>query len=279
MQPLSPLPPQPPSLRLTQPPSPRLTQPPSLRLTQPPSPRLTPPSPRLTPPSPRLTPPARRTALSLLAALLLACDAPTPARPVDATPASTPTTAPVADAPVILALGDSLTAGLGLAQSQAWPTLLQARLDAAGRKARVVNAGVSGDTTAAGLARLDWQLAQKPAVVILELGANDGLRGLPVPEAQANLGKIIARCQAAGARVLLAGMQVPPNMGPEYSAAFRDIFPALAREYKVPLIPFMLEGVAGDPKLNQGDGIHPTAAGHVIVAETVWKHLQPLLDP
>jgi acyl-CoA thioesterase-1 len=180
---------------------------------------------------------------------------------------------------VILALGDSITAGLGLAQSQAWPTLLQARLDAAGRKYRVVNAGVSGDTTAAGLARLDWQLSQKPAVVILELGANDGLRGLPVAEARKNLGKIVARCQAAGARVLLAGMQVPPNMGPEYTAAFRDMFPALAAEHDVPLIPFILDGVAGDPKLNQGDGIHPTAEGQAIVAATVWQHLQPLLTP
>ena len=237
-----------------------------------------------TAPTPSLRVLARHAPPALLLAALFACGPATPApRSAEATPSPTsataPATAPITDAPVILALGDSLTAGLGLAQSQAWPTLLQARLDGAGRKYRVVNAGISGDTTAAGLARLDWQLSQKPVVVILELGANDGLRGLPVPEAQANLGKIIARCQAAGARVLLAGMQVPPNMGPEYSAAFRDIFPALAREYKVPLIPFMLEGVAGDPKLNQGDGIHPTAAGHVIVAETVWKHLQPLLDP
>lgn len=214
--------------------------------------------------------------LLLASALTLACGAPAPATSRDqpATP-----TAPVADAPVILALGDSITAGLGLAQSQAWPALLQARLDAEGRKYRVVNAGVSGDTTAAGLARLDWQLSQKPAVVILELGANDGLRGLPVADARQNLGQILTRCKAAGARVLLAGMQVPPNMGPEYTAAFRDMFPALAAEHAVPLIPFVLDGVAGDPKLNQGDGIHPTAAGQVIVAETVWQHLQPLLTP
>jgi acyl-CoA thioesterase-1 len=185
--------------------------------------------------------------------------------------------AKISEAPVILALGDSITAGLGLAQSQAWPSLLQARLDAAGRKARVVNAGVSGDTTAAGLARLDWQLSQKPAVVILELGANDGLRGLSVAEARKNLGEIIKRCKAAGAKVLLAGMQVPPNMGPEYATAFREMYPALAAEHGVPLIPFVLDGVAGDPKLNQGDGIHPTAEGQAVVAETVWQHLQPLL--
>jgi acyl-CoA thioesterase-1 len=214
--------------------------------------------------------------LLLASALVLACGAPAtaPQRSAPDTPAT-----PVAEVPVILALGDSITAGLGLAQSQAWPTLLQARLDAAGRKYRVVNAGVSGDTTAAGLARLDWQLSQKPAIVILELGANDGLRGLPVADARKNLGEIVARCRAAGTRVLLAGMQVPPNMGPEYTAAFRDMFPALAAEHDVPLIPFILDGVAGDPKLNQGDGIHPTAEGQAIVAATVWQHLQPLLTP
>lgn len=229
---------------------------------------------------PRHTSPAmpKRTRLLLSSlTLLLACGA--APRPEGKPTSAATKSAPVADAPVILALGDSLTAGLGLAQSQAWPTLLQARLDGAGRKYRVVNAGVSGDTTAAGLARLDWQLSQKPAVVILELGANDGLRGLPVAEARKNLGQILARCQAAGVKVLLAGMQVPPNMGPEYSAAFRDMFPALAAEYGVPLIPFMLEGVAGRPQLNQADGIHPTAEGHVIVADTVWQHLQPLLTP
>lgn len=227
---------------------------------------------------PRDTRPAMSRSL-VLTALLLACGA-TPSTPTPAPASTAPTSAaPIADVPVILALGDSLTAGLGLAQSQAWPTLLQARLDRLGRKYRVVNAGVSGDTTAAGLARIDWQLSQKPAIVILELGANDGLRGLPVAEAKHNLGKIIARCQAAGARVLLAGMQVPPNMGPEYTAAFRDMFPALADEYKVPLIPFLLASVAGDAKLNQGDGIHPTAEGQVIVAETVWQHLEPMLTP
>lgn len=215
--------------------------------------------------------------LLFASALVLACGGAPASAPQRSGP-GTPAT-PVADAPVILALGDSITAGLGLAQSQAWPTLLQARLDAAGRKYRVVNAGVSGDTTAAGLARLDWQLSQRPAVVILELGANDGLRGLPVAEAKQNLGKIVTRCQAAGAKVLLAGMQVPPNMGPEYTTAFRDMFPALAAEHKVPLIPFILDGVAGHQKLNQGDGIHPTAEGQAIVAETVWQHLQPLLAP
>lgn len=178
---------------------------------------------------------------------------------------------------MIVVLGDSLSAGLGLAQSQAWPALLQTRLDAEGYRYRVVNAGVSGDTSAAGLSRLDWQLAQKPAIVVLELGANDGLRGLPVAHTRDNLGKILTRCKAAGAQVVLAGMQVPPNMGADYAEAFRAMFPALAAEHGATLIPFLLEGVAADPRLNQADGIHPTAEGQVILAGTVWTALQPLL--
>jgi len=219
---------------------------------------------------------ATRALATLLLAAPLACGAAPQAPP----PAVGPVAAavdPRADAPVLLALGDSLTAGLGLAQSQAWPTLLQARLDTEGYRYRVVNAGVSGDTSAGGLARLDWQLAQKPALVVLELGANDGLRGLPVAHTRENLAQIITRCQAAGARVVLAGMQVPPNMGADYSAEFRQIFPDLAAAHAVPLIPFVLEGVAGDAKLNQADGIHPTAEGQVILAETIWTHLRPLL--
>ena len=221
------------------------------------------------------TSPGLVTAMTMVLTALLACG-PAPA-PRDLAPDPTPTAASVTDAPVILALGDSLTAGLGLAQSQAWPTLVQAKLKAAGHEHRVVNAGVSGDTSAGGLARLDWQLSQKPAIVVLELGGNDGLRGLPVAHTRDNLAKIIQRCQAAGATVLLAGMQIPPNMGPDYTAAFREMFPALAAEFTVPLIPFLLEGVAGDTKLNQRDGIHPTAEGQAIVAETVWRSLQPLL--
>jgi acyl-CoA thioesterase-1 len=209
----------------------------------------------------------------------LACGAPPQGQPLHADPVSAvdPRVDPRAEAPVLLALGDSLTAGLGLAQSQAWPALLQTRLDAEGYRYRVVNAGVSGDTSASGLARLDWQLAQKPALVVLELGANDGLRGLPVAHTRENLAQIITRCKAAGATVVLAGMQVPPNMGTDYSAAFRQMFPDLAAAHSVPLIPFVLEGVAGDVKLNQADGIHPTAEGQVILAETIWTHLRPLL--
>lgn len=236
-----------------------------------------------------MTSPRRRFSPAVLALLActLACGASNaPAReasPATAgtaaagTPAASTPAAPVTDAPVILALGDSLTAGYGLAQSQAWPTLLQAKLKAAGLPHRVVNAGVSGDTSAGGLARLDWQLSQKPGIVVLELGGNDGLRGMPVAHTRENLAKIIQRCQAAGATVVLAGMQIPPNMGPDYTAAFRDMYPSLAKEFGVPLIPFLLEGVAGDTKLNQRDGIHPTAEGQAILAETVWSALQPLL--
>jgi len=223
---------------------------------------------------------ARRFAAVNFAALalvtLFACGAPQRPPPGDR-PGPVVAADPLADAPVLLALGDSLTAGLGLAQSQAWPALLQARLGAEGYRYRVVNAGVSGDTSAAGLARLDWQLAQKPALVVLELGANDGLRGLPVAHTRENLAQIITRSRAAGAQVVLAGMQVPPNMGADYSAAFRKMFPELAAEHDIPLIPFVLEGVAGVPSLNQADGIHPTAEGQVILAETIWTHLRPLL--
>jgi acyl-CoA thioesterase-1 len=208
-------------------------------------------------------------------ATLLACEAPAPA---PSGPARAVAEAPpVVDAPVIVALGTSLTAGLGLAQSEAWPALVQARLDREGYRYRVVNAGVSGDTSAGGLSRLDWQLGQKPAIVIVELGANDGLRGLPVAQVKENLGKIIARSRAAGAAVVLAGMQAPPNMGADYADSFRALFPALADEYHVPLVPFLLAGVAAEARLNQADGIHPTAEGQRIVADNVWTTLAPLL--
>lgn len=208
-------------------------------------------------------------------ATLFACEAPAPA---PSGPARAVAEAPpVVDAPVIVALGTSLTAGLGLAQSEAWPALVQARLDREGYRYRVVNAGVSGDTSAGGLSRLDWQLGQKPAIVIVELGANDGLRGLPVAQLKENLGEIIDRSRAAGAAVVLAGMQAPPNMGADYADSFRALFPALADEYHVPLVPFLLAGVAAEARLNQADGIHPTAEGQRIVADNVWTTLAPLL--
>lgn len=181
--------------------------------------------------------------------------------------------------PKIVVLGDSLTAGLGLQPSQAYPALLQQKLAAAGYGWDVVNAGVSGDTTAAGLDRLDWALDEPNVkILVLELGANDGLRGLPPNDMEKNLAAMIQRAQARGISVLLAGMEAPPNYGPDYTAAFHRVYPDLARKYHVPLVPFLLDKVAGIPSLNQADGIHPTAAGAQIVADTVWRALKPLVD-
>lgn len=180
-------------------------------------------------------------------------------------------------APLVLFLGDSLSAGYGLGAEQAFPALVGERLGQRGVVVRVVNAGVSGDTTAGGLARIDWLLRQKPALVVVELGANDGLRGLPLEESERNLRQIIERSRAAGARVLLAGMKIPPNYGADYTRDFEAIYPRLARELGVGLIPFLLEGVAAEPDLNQADGIHPTAKGHEIVAETVAGFVETAL--
>ena len=183
-----------------------------------------------------------------------------------------------AQAPVIVALGDSLTAGLGVAAEEAYPALLQARLERAGLHYRVVNAGVSGDTTAGALRRVDWVLRARPAVVVVALGANDGLRGLPVTAMRDNLTAIVTRLQAGGARVLLAGMRLPPNYGAAYTREFAEAFTRVARRTSVPLLPFLLEGVAGLPALNQPDGIHPNTAGQQVVADNVWRALLPLLE-
>jgi acyl-CoA thioesterase-1 len=180
----------------------------------------------------------------------------------------------------ILFFGDSLTAGLGLDPNQAFPGVIQKRLDSLGYPYTVVNAGLSGETTASGKNRLDWVLRQEPAVFVLELGANDGLRGIPLSETRANLAEIITRVREKypDVRIVLAGMQLPPNMGPEYTTEFRRIFPELAEEHQLELIPFLLLGVGGDPKLNQADGIHPTEEGHRILADNVWEVLGPLLE-
>ena len=183
-----------------------------------------------------------------------------------------------ASGPLVVFLGDSLTAGLGLAEEEAFPARVAARAAAAGRPIRVVNAGVSGDTSAGGLARLDWLLRQRPDLLVVELGANDGLRGLPVEMTAANLRAIVTRAREAGVRVLLVGIQVPPNYGPDYARRFAAIFPELAGELEVPLLPFLLEGVAGVPELNLPDGIHPTAEGHERLAENVMPHLDALLS-
>jgi acyl-CoA thioesterase-1 len=187
--------------------------------------------------------------------------------------------APDPSRPVVLFLGDSLAAGYGLPADEAFPALVQARIDAAGLDYRVVNAGVSGDTSAGGRRRIDWLLRQPVAVLVLELGANDMLRGLDLGALRANLRAIVEKTRAAhpDARIVLAGMRAPRNLGRDYAEGFEASFRELARETGATLIPFLLEGVAADPGLNQADGIHPTAAGHRIVAETVWRTLGPLL--
>ncbi len=183
------------------------------------------------------------------------------------------------DHPRIVAFGDSLTAGLGVAAAETYPAQLQRRLDSRGLHYRVINAGVSGDTTAGGLRRVDWVLKSRPDIVILELGANDGLRGLRLQETKANLEKIIQRCRDASALVVLAGMKLPPNYGTDYTKTFESIYPALAKQYRLPLIPFFLEGVAGSASLNQPDGIHPTSQGYRIIADLVMETVAPLLVP
>jgi acyl-CoA thioesterase I len=178
---------------------------------------------------------------------------------------------------VIVALGDSLTAGLGVAADEAYPARLEARLAREGYGYRVVNAGVSGDTTAGGLRRVDWVLRAKPEIVIVALGANDGLRAQSPQAMRENLATIVRRLQAAGARVLLAGMRLPPNYGAQYTKEFQAVFPEVARSTGVAFMPFLLDGVAADPRLNQPDGIHPTAAGQQLIADRLWPYLRPLL--
>jgi acyl-CoA thioesterase-1 len=180
--------------------------------------------------------------------------------------------------PRIAVLGDSLTAGLGVPKAAAYPSLLQQRLDGEGLDFEVVNAGVSGDTSAGGLARLDWALDGDVRVLIVALGGNDGLRGLPVDELQHNLSQIVERAQARGISVILAGMEAPPNYGRDYIVSFHKVYPALAARYKVALVPFLLQGVAGHEDLNQRDGIHPTAAGARLVADNVWAVLKPIAE-
>lgn len=181
--------------------------------------------------------------------------------------------------PKIVAFGDSLTAGYGLSESESYPQLLQEKLRADGFKYEVVNAGVSGDTTAGGLRRIDWALEDGDVrFLILELGANDFLRGHPVAETKSNLSRIIERAKEKGARVLLAGMYTPPSSGPDYQKEIHEAFRALAREHDVPLIPFFLEGVAGRRQLNLEDGVHPNAEGTKIIADTVYRHLKPMLE-
>jgi acyl-CoA thioesterase-1 len=175
-------------------------------------------------------------------------------------------------------LGDSLTAGMGLRSEQAYPALVESLLQADGLDWRVVNAGISGDTTAGGLKRLDWLLRARPKVVFVALGANDGLRGLDVQHTRDNLEAIIVKLQNKGARVVLAGIYLPLNYGPEYTGKFKAVFPFLAKKYRLPLMPFLLQDVAAVPSLNQADGIHPTAEGQAIIARNVFRFLKPILQ-
>ncbi|MEO7166541.1 MAG: arylesterase [Spartobacteria bacterium] len=179
----------------------------------------------------------------------------------------------------ILFLGDSLTAGLGVEPAQAYPALIQEKILEKNLPFDVINAGISGDTSAGGLARLDWVLQKKIDFLVLALGANDGLRGLPVAQMKTNLQGIIDRVKAKNpsVKIVIAGMQIPPNLGAEFSATFAAVFADLARENQAALVPFLLKGVGGQVDLNQADHIHPTAAGHKVVAENVWRVLEPLL--
>jgi acyl-CoA thioesterase-1 len=194
-------------------------------------------------------------------------------------PTGVPAAAAAADhRPKIVVLGDSLTAGLGLSATDAFPALLQRKIDDARLPFEVVNAGVSGDTSAGGLRRLDWSIQAGARVLIVALGANDGLRGLPVAEMKRNLAQIIETAQSKRLVVVLAGMEAPPNYGTEYSVSFRQAYRDLAKQYNVRFVPFLLDNVAGQPSLNQADGIHPNLRGAAIVADTVWAALKQELD-
>ena len=181
----------------------------------------------------------------------------------------------------ILFFGNSLTAGYGLDPGEAFPALIQAKIDSAGLEYKTINAGVSGETSSGGNGRIDWILKQPVDVFVLELGANDGLRGIPLTETRKNLQSIIDKVKEKypKAKLVLAGMQIPPNMGQEYSTQFKNLFPELSKKNNMTLIPFLLQGVARVRELNQQDGIHPTAAGDKIVAQTVWNVLENVLKP
>ncbi len=179
----------------------------------------------------------------------------------------------------IVFYGNSLTAGYGVSPSEAFPAIIQKKIDSLGLPYNVINAGVSGETSSGGKTRIDWILREPIDIFILELGANDGLRGTPLSETKKNLQDIIDKVKAKypDTKLVFAGMEIPPNMGQAYTTEFRNIYTALAAKNKMTLIPFLLEGVGGEPELNQADGIHPTAEGHLIVAENVWKQLEKLL--
>jgi acyl-CoA thioesterase-1 len=199
-----------------------------------------------------------------------------PAPPEQPAPAARPQ--PADDRPVIVAFGDSLSAGFGADPGKSYPDFLQKDLDRQGLRYRVVNAGISGDTSTDGLVRIDTVIALKPAIVILEFGGNDGLRGLPVATTRSNLEQMIVALRKAGAKVVLAGMTLPPNYGPDYIRSFEVIYRDLAKQYRLPLIPFLLAGVGGNAALMQRDGMHPTAEGNRMVAQNVMPVLLTTLS-
>jgi acyl-CoA thioesterase I len=233
----------------------------------------------------------RRIILTLAALALTACDGVPEAdtvvldRPATARDAAAPAgnaTAAVgqrAETGTILFVGTSLTAGYGVGEDMAYPAIIQQKIDAAGLPFQVVNAGISGETSAGGLRRIDWSLQQPFEVLVLELGANDGLRGLDPAAMRSNLDEIMRRTRSRhpDADIVLVGMEAPPNLGAEYTTRFRQVFVDLAREHGAILVPFLLEGVAGEATLNIDDGIHPNPRGHRLLAETVWRQLQPVL--
>jgi len=222
-------------------------------------------------------------ALAVLIPMAGACSPPVadepaaPRRPALAAPEPAPAAPRQAGAPRVVFLGDSLTAGLGLDETEAYPALVERKLEDEGLPIEAVNAGVSGDTSAGGLSRLDWLLSQKPDALVVGLGGNDGLRALPVESTEKNLREIVRRAQAAGVRVLLLGMRIPPNYGPDYTTRFAAMYPRIAEDLDVPLVPFLLDRVGGIRELNQPDGIHPTAEGQEILAENVAPYLEELL--
>lgn len=224
-----------------------------------------------------------RTFVLLFALIAAACGndpAPAPggSAPAAAKPAERPRDTPAAAMkPRVVFLGDSLTAGLGLPADQSYPSLIGRKLAQQGRDVEVINAGVSGDTSAGGLRRLEWSLEGDVKALVVALGANDGLRGLPPAEMKKNLSAIIERARSRSIPVVLAGMEAPPNFGQDYTREFRQVYADLAKEHDVRFVPFMLEGVAGHAALNQGDGIHPNARGAEIVADVIWAELEPLL--
>ncbi|MGF1615926.1 MAG: arylesterase [Gammaproteobacteria bacterium] len=181
--------------------------------------------------------------------------------------------------PVLMVLGDSLSSAFGIEVEEGWVQLLQRRLDQQGRRYRVVNASISGDTSGAGLARLGRALAMhRPAIVLVELGGNDGLRGLDLKDMRRNLEQIVSRSQRSGAQVLLLGMRIPPNYGPAYSEGFHDVYVQAATQYRISLVPFLLAGIADDPQLMQADGIHPKASAQAQILENVWPYLEAILS-